>query len=342
MRHALPLLAALAIVACDGGPAPKAEAAQPAALPPPPEGPRLAFPLACRIGVDCEVQRYVDRDPGPGLLDYRCGRRTGEAHDGVDIRLVDMALQARGVDVLAAAAGRVVATRDGVEDVSVAKVGRAAVDAVECGNRVAINHGDGWISDYCHMAKGSIRVKTGDVVAAGQPIGRVGLSGLTEFPHVHMSVRHNNVVVDPFAPGPVSPGACPAQAPLWTPQAAVAMTYKAGVILNAGFAGEPVTMEAIEAGRVAPFTAASPVVATYLRALQLDRGDELELVLTGPGGARLAEYRSPPLDNDKAQQFNFIGKRRPPAGWPPGEYRAELRVHRGRKVVLQKTLSTRI
>src|SRR5580765_6359429 len=66
-----------------------------------PEGPKLAFPLACQIGRTCEVQNYVDRDPGPGALDYHCGHRTYQGHSGVDIRLLDMAQQRAGVAVLA-------------------------------------------------------------------------------------------------------------------------------------------------------------------------------------------------------------------------------------------------
>ena len=30
----------------------------------------LALPIQCRVGVDCEIQNYVDRDPGPGAKDY--------------------------------------------------------------------------------------------------------------------------------------------------------------------------------------------------------------------------------------------------------------------------------
>src|SRR6185295_19509977 len=84
-----------------------------------PEPPRLAFPLACEIGRTCEVQHYVDRDPGPGVRDYRCGRRTYDKHNGIDIRLLDMAAQRAGVDVLAAAPGRVARLRDGVADISI-------------------------------------------------------------------------------------------------------------------------------------------------------------------------------------------------------------------------------
>lgn len=308
-----------------------------------PEGPRLEVPVACEIGRTCEVQRYVDRDPGPGDLDYRCGRRTQDGHNGVDIRLLDMKALARGVDVLAAAPGKVARLRDGVADVSVHEIGQAAVANMECGNGVVIDHGDGWETQYCHLGRGSIRVKQGDTVAAGQPIARVGLSGQTEYPHLHMTVRRAGKVVDPFAPDPAQATACnKPQAGMWTPAAAKALSYKAGVILNAGFGGEAVTMPSVQAGTVAPFTAASPVLATYMLALELEKGDQLELVLTGPGGAPLASQAVAPLERDKAQQFQMIGKRRPPAGWPSGEYRAELRIHRAGQVVAEKKIATRL
>jgi hypothetical protein len=304
-----------------------------------PEAPKLAFPLACTIGQTCEIQTYVDRDPGPGVLDYRCGRRTNNGHDGTDIRLMDMAQQRRGVDVLAAAPGRVVATRDGVTDISVAVAGKAATEKVACGNRVAINHGDGWITDYCHMAKGSIRVKQGDVVAAGQPLGKVGLSGWTEFPHLHISVRHGNVVVDPFAAEPGQ--ACGVRPGLWTPAAAKAMAYKAGVILNGGLSGAAVTVDMVANGAAPPVTGTSPVIAAYLRAIDLEKGDELELTLTGPGG-QLAARREAPLERDKAEAFQMIGKKRPAAGWPAGTYAADLKVWRAGKVALRKTASVKL
>lgn len=305
--------------------------------------PRFAFPLACEIGKTCEVQHYVDRDPGPGTLDYRCGPHTYDGHDGTDIRLLDMQAQARGVAVLAAAAGRVVAIRDGVPDEFLRPEKRAALQNTGCGNRVAIAHGNGWISDYCHMAKGSIRVKTGDLVQAGQPIGRVGLSGLTEFPHLHVSIRHNNQVVDPFGPAPVKAGACPAQAPLWTPAAAKAMAYKRGTILNAGFSDDrELSMAKVEAGGIARPTAASPWLIAYFRAIDLEAGDVSEIRLTGPGGAVLAEGRQAPLARWRAQNLQFVGKRRPPAGWAKGEYRAVMRILRGGKVHAERTATLRL
>ena len=37
----------------------------------------------------------MDRDPGPGVVDYRCKGRTYQGHGGVDIRLADMTSKRR-------------------------------------------------------------------------------------------------------------------------------------------------------------------------------------------------------------------------------------------------------
>jgi len=305
-----------------------------------PAPPTLAFPLACQIGRSCEVQHYVDRDAGPGVRDYKCGARTYDKHNGIDFRLLDMAAQRAGVDVLAAASGRVARLRDGVADISIRAPGAPSVAGQECGNGVVIDHGDGWETQYCHVAKGSVRVKVGDTVAAGAPLAKVGLSGDTEFPHLHFTVRHAGVVVDPFAPDMSKPAACTAQTPLWSASAARQMPYKAGAILNAGFAGGPVKMEDVEAGGIAPPGAASAYVVAYVRTIELEAGDTIEMVLTGPGGVNLASATTPPLDHAKAQNVNYVGKKRPPTGWPRGVYSARILVHRGGVVVLDRRVQT--
>jgi murein DD-endopeptidase MepM/ murein hydrolase activator NlpD len=304
-----------------------------------PAGPRLAFPLACVPGRTCEIQHYVDRDPGPGTRDYRCGLQTYEKHTGVDIRLPDMTAQRRGVAVLAAAPGRVARLRDGVADVSVAAAGPASVANQECGNGVVIDHGDGWETQYCHMARGSIVVKPGQAVGAGAPLGRVGLSGLTEFPHLHLTVRHAGQIVDPFAPDPAQAESCRPQASLWTPQALAAMPYHAGAILNAGFSEAQLRMDDVEGGAVPPVTAASPLLIAYVRAIALLPGDEAELELKGPDGAVLAKSRRPALVNWRAQDLVYVGKKRPATGWPRGVYTADYRVWRQGKVALSRHLT---
>jgi hypothetical protein len=64
------------------------------------------------------------------------------------------------------------------------------MDSLGMGNHVIINHGNGEYSVILHMEKGSLQVKTGDRVVAGQKIGRVGFSGDAIFPHVHYTVMN--------------------------------------------------------------------------------------------------------------------------------------------------------
>ncbi|MFN4177076.1 M23 family metallopeptidase [Phenylobacterium sp.] len=307
-----------------------------------PAAPRLALPIACAIGRTCEVQNYVDRDPGPGARDYRCGGRTYDGHKGVDLRIPDMAAQRRGVDVLAAAPGRVARLRDGEPDISIRAPGAPTVAGKECGNAVVIDHGGGWETQYCHLARGSIRVAVGQTVSTGQPVGQVGLSGATEFPHLHFQVRGQGRIVDPF--GSAAGGQCglAAAAPLWTAAAGKTLAYRAGALLNAGFADAPVEMGGLEEGRVRPPTARSAMLVVYGRAIGLQKGDVLELALAAPDGRVLAQRRLAPLDRDKAQYMAYVGKTRSGAAWPRGLYRAQVRVRRAGRVVLQKDFAARL
>lgn len=305
-----------------------------------PGRPSLALPVACEPGRTCEVQHYVDRDPSPATRDYRCGLQTYDTHNGVDIRVPDMAAQRRGVAVLAAAPGRVARLRDGVTDISIKAPGAPSVANAECGNGVVVDHGGGWETQYCHLAKGSIGVKVGDAVAAGAPLARVGLSGNTEFPHLHFTVRQNGQIVDPFAPD--ARAACGPQPGLWRADAAAKMSYRAGAVLNAGFTDGQITMEQLEAGGLRPATSASPILVAYARGIALLPGDEVELEVKGPDGATLARSRGKPLQSWRAQDMIYVGKRRPATGWPPGVYVADYRVWRQGKVALSRRVQTRL
>ncbi|MGA9801716.1 MAG: M23 family metallopeptidase [Terriglobales bacterium] len=51
-----------------------------------------------------------------------------------------------------------------------------------------IDHQNGEYSLLVHMKLGSVIVKRGDHVELGQPIGRIGFSGDSIFPHLHHSL----------------------------------------------------------------------------------------------------------------------------------------------------------
>jgi murein DD-endopeptidase MepM/ murein hydrolase activator NlpD len=297
----------------------------------------LRLPVACEIGRTCFVQQYVDRDPSSAAQDYQCGTLTYEGHNGTDIRVPTMAAQKAGVDVVAAADGKVSRTRDGTEDVSITGRGRASVQNTECGNGAVVDHGNGWETQYCHMAKGSLAVKPGDAIKAGDRIGRIGLSGMTEFPHLHFTVRKDGKTVDPFAFG-APEKACGGGMSLWDASTKQALAYQAGSVLNKGFATGPVTMEAIESGaaeRENPTTQA-PVLVAYVRAIGLKGGDVQTLTLFDPDGKPLAQNKAPPLDRDKAQWMAFAGIKRPEGGFGPGLYRAVYQVVRDGKPAIEQ------
>lgn len=326
-----PLLSRLAAVAFALGLAPAAQ------------GLELRWPAACTVGADCVIQNYVDHDESPEARDYTCGSLSYDKHNGTDIRLRSLARQKAGVDVLAAADGTVLRVRDGIPDVSVRSEQAPDVRERECGNGLLIAHDDGFETQYCHMAQGSVRVQPGTKVRAGAPLGRIGLSGATEYPHLHFTVRRGGKIVDPFAVD-AAPGACGPGTSLWAEPLRAKLTYKPSAVLNTGFAPGPITMEGIESGDAGRrrLEASAPAVVAFARAIGLKQGDVQRLKVTAPDGSVLLDSTAPPLDRDKAQWMMFTGKKRPDGGWPAGTYSASYEVTRAGATALQETFSVAV
>jgi hypothetical protein len=62
------------------------------------------------------------------------------------------------------------------------------------GNHVVIRCGDANVT-LAHLRRGSVAVRTGANVVAGQPLGRVGNSGNTTEPHLHVHAERNGAAV---------------------------------------------------------------------------------------------------------------------------------------------------
>lgn len=297
--------------------------------------PRLGLPLACDPGLSCWIANYVDHDESEGVRDYACGTATynggdGAAHNGTDFAIRDLAAMREGVPVLAAAAGTVAAVRDGVDDVAAdSPAARRRVAGIECGNGVVVDHGDGWSTQYCHLRKGSVAVRGGDTVAPGQTLGLVGLSGFTEYPHVHLSVRKGGAVVDPFV-GESATGRCgPGDAPLWSPEVMAKLPYGPTALYNAGFADEVPKWDRAEAGAYQrPLARAGAVLVVWAAAFNVREGDRFHIAIFGPDGRVIAKEATKPFAKHQARRFEFIGKRTPPEGWPAGKYVGTVRALR--------------
>jgi murein DD-endopeptidase MepM/ murein hydrolase activator NlpD len=70
-----------------------------------------------------------------------------------------------------------------------------AEDLFFAGNAVFIDHGDGLISMYFHLAEP--KVKAGQVVKRGDTIGVVGSTGRATGPHLHLGMRWRGARIDP-------------------------------------------------------------------------------------------------------------------------------------------------
>jgi hypothetical protein len=300
----------------------------------------LKLPIDCEVGRSCFIQNYVDHDASPNARDYQCGTLTYDGHDGTDFRLPTLVSQRAGVSVLAVADGQVLRMRDGVIDVLQKLSETRGADDRACGNGIVISHVDGWETQYCHLAQGSVRVKRGDRVASGQQIAQVGLSGRTQFPHLHLTVRHQGRVVDPFA-FDAHEGSCGEGLSLWTAPQRTALAYRERVVLNAGFAAGRVTSEQIESGEIGrgALPADAPALTAFVRAVGLRTGDVQRLSIIGPDGSLFAQHTEIPLDRSKAQYVLFVGKNRSGTSWPPGSYQATYSVTNAGRVVLEQSFA---
>jgi len=110
--------------------------------------------------------------------------REGRSFEGGGTAFPDY--HAYGRPVLAPAPGTVRIASDGAPDTPIgARVGWRN----SCGNHVVIDVAPGEFLFLCHLQPGSIVVRAGQPVISGQQVGRVGNSGLSTEPHLHVHLQ---------------------------------------------------------------------------------------------------------------------------------------------------------
>jgi len=94
----------------------------------------------------------------------------------------------KGLDLKASRRDLVLAAADGV----VVKISHKTTGY---GNMIRLLHPSGYETLYAHLDE--IYLKKGDVVRAGQPIGRAGSTGHSTGVHLHYEVKRNDEQIDP-------------------------------------------------------------------------------------------------------------------------------------------------
>lgn len=316
------------------------------------EPPVLTLPIDCAVPIPCAVQTHVDLDPTPGRVsDPACGPLSYDGHQGTDYRIPNLAAMHAGVGVRAAAAGTVIAAQDGAPDRATPggqpTAMMRAIPGGACGNGVALDHGGGWQTHYCHLRRGSVRVVTGQRVAAGTSLGLVGLSGATDYPHLEFQLRHRGLPVDPYSGRRPAEGCGRPWRGLWdasVPRRAVA--YYRPVLFAVGFATTVPSLRELQNGAPAQPAASlggDQPLSAWVHVLSLVVGDTVHLEVRGPDGVAPMVRQLGPLRANRSELLLHAGAQLPPgAHWPPGHYVAQATVRRGSRSLAQRRWIVRL
>jgi murein DD-endopeptidase MepM/ murein hydrolase activator NlpD len=109
------------------------------------------------------------------ILSSTFGNRQGRPHEGIDLAAPT------GTAIHAADNGQVLYAGDAIRGY---------------GNMVVVQHAGDLLTVYAHGSR--LLVHTGEKVAAGQEIARVGQTGHATGPHLHFEVRRGQVPQDPL------------------------------------------------------------------------------------------------------------------------------------------------
>jgi hypothetical protein len=101
-----------------------------------------------------------------------------------------------GEKIYAVADGTVLSARNDEPTQVPGTLATGISDDAAGGNSVVLDIGGGRYAFYAHMQPGSVRVKVGDRVRAGDAIGLLGNSGKTVGPHLHFHITDNPSPLD--------------------------------------------------------------------------------------------------------------------------------------------------
>jgi len=295
--------------------------------------PAFQWPVQCTLNEDCWVINYVDIDQNDDIgTDFKCLNRSYEGHNGTDIAVKSVIDITNGVPILSAANGVIKRMRNGEPDrlASAKDIAEIKKMRKECGNAIMIDHDNGIETVYCHLKNNSITVKQGQKVKAGERIALMGLSGMTQFPHLDFMILENKKAIDPFSSLTPTDKCGAAPKSKWHKDTNLtADTLNDITIMYAGFQTDIPTLKAIDQGDFTPLDTA-PTSADKLifwsTLYGLQKGDAINIEILD-ANLKTIDKKQIIQDKTRARQLYYIGKRLKD-GLEPGVYTASITVTR--------------
>jgi murein DD-endopeptidase MepM/ murein hydrolase activator NlpD len=150
---------------------------------------RLTVKNKSHVTPDPEQLERIGRERK--IIDAALGDFRDVATDGVELAVPVEGDQPRsphkGMDIAANAGTPILAPRAGIVT--------ATGDYFFNGNTVIVDHGQGYVTMYCHLSE--IGVAEGQELTEGDLIGAVGATGRVTGPHLHFGTYMNGTAVDP-------------------------------------------------------------------------------------------------------------------------------------------------
>jgi len=271
----------------------------------------IELPIDCKLGENCWIANLPRHFYQGKELDYKCGFKTSSGHKGTDFILESMEQMKQGIDILAPFDGVVKAVRDGIEDINVDIGGLDKIKDQECGNGLVIATHD-LEAQLCHMKKGSISVKVGDQVLAGERLGSVGLSGNTNHPKLYFALSKKNQdgslsEIDPFYGDQANCGLRPQ--PLWANPDYLSENVKEGIVYNYGIAFQIPELAKVREGYYQRIIQPRnpEVIMVFADVLSVDKGHKMKVQFLDPEEKILFE-KEQEFTKYQPRYFFYVGK----------------------------------
>jgi hypothetical protein len=270
----------------------------------------LSSPVNC-TDAQCFIQRMPDQLSGSEYQDYQCGSFSSNGYKSTDIRVKRATELVKKIPVMASLDGVVDAVRDGMPDGIFTGDKAAFIKGKECGNGVYLSHDNGVETQYCHLRKGSVKVKKGEHIKVGKKIAEMGLSGRTNFPHLEFRLIKNNKAIDPFNGKVVETGCSIGKDnSLWKSDALKNIDLATTHLVSAGFSSKIPTLPAVVLGLLdqEKITTNLPAFIFWVEIAGIKKGDIEEISIANPDGSLLLKTAKI-HKNGQALYLGYAGKK---------------------------------